>query len=240
MVPEIWSVMDKFFVISDIFLPLCPPNNPKNQNFEIMEKLPGDIIILCRCNIYKWQSYDVWILRSRACGTEFFAILDHFLHFYPLATQKSNFFWKMKKTPEYIITLQMCTINDNHKMYSSWDMECDSQIFSVLDNFLPSPNNPKKQNFEKMKEKTGDIIILHNCTINDNHMMYGSWNMKRDGQKFLLFWTVFRPLTPLTTQKIKILKNWTKFLNILFYTSVPKIMILCYTIPFLRYGAQWM
>ena len=46
--------------------------------------------------------------------------------------------------------------------------------FFVSDNFLPSPNNPKKQNFEKMKEETGDIIILHNCTINDNHMMYGS------------------------------------------------------------------
>ena len=102
--------------------------------------------------------------------------------------------------------------------------------FFVLDNFLPSSNNPKKQNFEKMKEKTGDITILHNCTINDNHMMYGSWNMKRDGQKFLLFWTVFCPLTHLTTQKIKILKNWTKFLNILFYTMSLKSW--SYAIPF--------
>ena len=42
--------------------------------------------------------------------------------------------------------------------------------------FLPfyPPNNPKNQNFEKMKKIPGDIIILHMCTINDNHMMYGS------------------------------------------------------------------
>ena len=36
------------------------------------------------------------------------------------------------------------------------------------------PKNPKNQNFEKMKKMPGDIIILHMCTINDNHMMYGS------------------------------------------------------------------
>ena len=38
---------------------------------------------------------------------------------------------------------------------------------------LYPPNNPKNQNFEKMKKTPGDIIILHKCTINDNHMMHG-------------------------------------------------------------------
>ena len=28
-----------------------------------------------------------------------------------------------------------------------------------------------------MKKQSGDIIILHSCNINDNHMMYGSRNM---------------------------------------------------------------
>ena len=35
----------------------------------------------------------------------------------------------------------------------------------------------KNQNLKKMKKTTGDIIILHilhKCTINENHMMYGS------------------------------------------------------------------
>ena len=38
---------------------------------------------------------------------------------------------------------------------------------------LLPPNNPEKQAFEKMKKPPGDII-LHKCTINDNHMMFGS------------------------------------------------------------------
>ena len=39
--------------------------------------------------------------------------------------------------------------------------------------FTP-PNNPKTEKFEKIKKKPADIIILHNCTINNNHIMYGS------------------------------------------------------------------
>ena len=103
-----------------------------------------------------------------------------------------------------------------------------------MDHFLPfyTPNNLKNQNFEKVKETPGDIIILHMCTINDNHMVYGSWDMERDRQNFLSFWTIFCPFTLLTTRKIKILKKWQKRLEISsFYTSVPKIMIICYTVP---------
>ena len=34
------------------------------------------------------------------------------------------------------------------------------------------PRNPENPNFEKMKKTPGDIIILHECTINDNHIWY--------------------------------------------------------------------
>ena len=37
-------------------------------------------------------------------------------------------------------------------------------------------------------------------TINDNHMMYGFWDMGHGRQNFLSFWTFFCPFTPLTTQ----------------------------------------
>ena len=49
------------------------------------------------------------------------------------------------------------------------------RIFAILDHFLPfyPANNPKNQNREKIKKTPGDII-LQMCTINDNHMMYGS------------------------------------------------------------------
>ena len=38
-------------------------------------------------------------------------------------------------------------------------------IFVILGHFLPfyPTNNPKNQNFEKMKKNPGDIIILHLC-----------------------------------------------------------------------------
>ena len=126
---------------------------------------------------------------------------------------------KLKKTSGDIIILHICSINDNHLRYGSWDMECDRQIFFVfLDCFLPFnllpfywPNNPKNQNFEKIKKKTpGGIIILHRCTISDNHMMYVPWDMEHDGQNFFSFWTVFCPFTPIATWKIKILKKWKK------------------------------
>ena len=129
----------------------------------------------------------------------------------------------------------MCTINENHMMYGSWDIECNRQnLFFILDHFFPfyPPDNPKNQKFEKMKKTPRDIIILHKCNINDNHMMYGSWDMKCNGQNFLSFSNVFCPFIPITTQKIKILKNWKKHLEIpSVYTSAPKIMIICYTIP---------
>ena len=57
------------------------------------------------------------------------------------------------------------------------------EIWSVTDKFFCHfgpfllfyhPNNPKNQNFVKMKKQPGDIIILHKYTINDNHMMYVS------------------------------------------------------------------
>ena len=51
-----------------------------------------------------------------------------------------------------------------------------TEFFVILDHFLLfyHTNNPKSQNFEKMNKGRGDIIILHKCTINESHMMYGS------------------------------------------------------------------
>ena len=54
-------------------------------------------------------------------------------------------------------------------------MWCDRENFVNLDHpFVPRPNNLKYQNFEKVKKTPGNVIILHMCTINENHMMYGS------------------------------------------------------------------
>ena len=148
---------------------------------------------------HKWQSHDVWFLRYEMQLTEFLVILDHFLLFYPPNNPKKQNFEKLKKLPGDIIIWHMCIIKDNHIMYSSWDMKRDGQNFlSFWTVFLPfySPNNPKNKNFEKMKRKSGDIINLQMYIINDNHMMYSSWDMKRDGHNFLSFWACFAILSP--------------------------------------------
>ena len=71
-------------------------------------------------------------------------------------------------------------------------------------------------------KKILDIIILYLCTANDHHIMYDSWDIELDRQNF----------TPPTNQKTKFWKTEEKNpLEILFYTSVPKIMIICYIVP---------
>ena len=100
------------------------------------------------------------------------------------------------------------------------------------------------------------------CTTNDDHIMYGSCDIKQDMSYWKNSWRYYHfkheyhkwksydvwfvryslgpsfallhpPLSrPLTTQRIKILKKWKKHLEISsFYTSVPKIMIIGYTVP---------
>ena len=51
-----------------------------------------------------------------------------------------------------------------------------TEFFVILDQFLLflPPNNQENKKFEKLKKTPGDIIILHMCTINDNHMIYSS------------------------------------------------------------------
>ena len=55
--------------------------------------------------------------------------------------------------------------------------------------------------------------------------------MKCNRQNFLSVWAKFCLFTLLTTQKIKNSEKMRKHLKISFYTSVPKIMIICYTVP---------
>ena len=52
MVPEIWSMTDRIFChFGPFFAPFAfyHPNNPKNQNFEKLNKRPGDTIISSMC-----------------------------------------------------------------------------------------------------------------------------------------------------------------------------------------------
>ena len=69
-------------------------------------------------------------------------------------------------------------------------------------------------------------------------MLYCSWDTECDRCNYFSFWAIFcpfspplPPISPVTTQKIKIKKKWNKHLEkSSFYTSEPKIMIICYTV----------
>ena len=95
----------------------------------------------------------------------------------------------MKKAPGDVIFLHMCTKTHNHVIYASWDVECDRQFFVIMSYSLPfyPISKPQNWNLEKVKKKPGDIILLHICTINEDHiMMYGSWDMESDRQFFVI------------------------------------------------------
>ena len=149
--------------------------------------------------------------------------------FYPPNNLENQNFEKMRKIVGDIIILHMCTINDHHVIYGSWDMECGRQNFVILGNFLPfyPNNNLKNKNLEKMKNTLGDIIILHKYTKNHNCLLYCSWDNACDRCNF--YWGIFCSFTPLTVGKIKIFKKREK----LIYQKLWS-----HEVWFLRYGAQ--
>ena len=94
-----------------------------------------------------------------------------------------------------------------------WSMT--DRIFCNFGRFFPFyPYNTKYQNFEQLKNKPEDIIILHKCTKNHDHMSYCSLDMVRSGCHFyFLFWAIFSHFTSLTARKIKIKKKKRKEKN---------------------------
>ena len=129
----------------------------------------------------------------------------------------------------------MCTINQDHMMYGSWDIKCKGQsFFVILGHFLPfdPPNNPKNQNFEKMKKSTWRYH--HFTQVYHKWQSYDIWFLRYQMQQtnFFVIFGHFLAFYAPKAQKIKISKSWKKHLEISsFYTIVPKIMIICYTVP---------
>ena len=132
---------------------------------------------------HKWQSYDVWILIE--CDKQI--LLSFFTIFWKICLEIFSFYTSL---PKIMIML-----------YCSWDMVHDgcNSYFSFFFLFfaLLHPNSLKYENFQKTKKTPRDVIILHKCTKNYNHMVYCSWDIERDGCNcYFSFWAIFCPFYP--------------------------------------------
>ena len=142
-----------------------------------MRKLAGDIITLHRCT--KNQDHMMYASWDMECDGHNFVIQGHFLPFNPLITQKIKFLEKCPGISSFYscvpkMTIIWCMVPEIWSVTIFFVIICGAffrftltaQLIKIL---------------EKWKKKTpGDIIILHMCTINDNHKMYGYWDMECD------------------------------------------------------------
>ena len=180
MLTQIWSATDIIFCHFRPFFALLPHYWPQKLKFGKNVKNTWRYYPFTHV-YHKSRSYDVWFLRYKVQRTKFFwHDGPFFCPFTLLTTKKKTKFWK-NKTP--------------------WD-----------------------------------IIILHLCTTNDNHIMYGSWDIKCDRQYFLSFWASFCPFTSLTIQKSIFWKN-EKNCWIYYYFTHEYHKSKSYDVWFLRYGA---
>ena len=140
----------------------------------------------------------------------------------------------MKKESGDVIILNLCNKKHDHMMYAYSDMECLHRHFlsfqAIFCSFAPLLTLEIKI-WDKCKETHGDIILLHMCTIIKIIwcMVPEIWNAT--DRIFFSSWASFCPFTPLAARKNENIKKWKHPLEISFYTSVPKIMIIHNTVP---------
>ena len=121
------------------------------------------------------------------------------------------------------------------------------EISSATDNFFChfgpffalSPPRPllisQKFKIKNIKIKPGDVIILHMCTINNNHVMYGSWDTEHDRQNFLSLSAIFWTFTPSRNPKIQNFEQMKKTHQRYYHFTPAYQKSWSYAILFLRY-----
>ena len=152
----------------------------------------------------------------------------------PMDPENQNF-KKMKKTLEAILILQMFNLNDSNMIYGFSDMECNRQIFlSYWTVFCPfSPLTTHKIKIFKNWKKPLELSSFHTsipkimticCTVPE------IWHVTDLIVVFILgyFLPFYLPNSP-KNQNLEKVKKTLEISS--FYNSVPKIMIICYTVP---------
>ena len=130
--------------------------------------------------------YNVWFWRYGAKQAYFFDNLWPFLPFYSHNNPENQNFEKKKKKCSVISSFY----NRAPQMTITWCIV--SKIMSTTHWILPlfylsslfftchfTSNNSENPNFEKRKTIPGDIITLHKCTKNHDHMLCCSWDISQ-------------------------------------------------------------
>ena len=115
-----------------------------------------------------------------------------FCTFTPLISWKIKILKKWKKAWRHY---HFTHVYHKWQSYDVWFLRYRvkwTELFVILDHFLlfyPPQKTQKIKILKKWRKMPGDIIICK-CPINDNHMMYGSWHMKCEGQFFFFFFVI--------------------------------------------------
>ena len=203
------------------FFALYHPKNPKNLNFVNENLLEISSFYTCAPKIRTilWCT----ILEIRSETNEKFCILEPFFALLsPTSRSRISKFWKIKKKKAGDFILLYIHVYHKWRSYDIWFLKCkvrQTEIFDIFGDFLPFQllDNLENQNFDTEKKTLGDIIILNICTVNKNHMMYGSWEIEHKRHNF---------------KKSKFSKEWKTHLKIL---SFYKHKWQSYNVWFLRY-----
>ena len=123
-------------------------------------------------------------------------ISGHFPPLCPKKLQKSKF-WKMKKFAGGTIILHMCTKNHNRDVwFLRYGVRQTNFFLSFWAIFSPFTSPLMILNIKILKKnekKCLEILSFYTymCTMNEDHMLYGSWNIRRNS---------FQPLDNLENQ----------------------------------------
>ena len=184
----------EFIVILSLFWYFYPTNNLQNQKFEKMKKTL-DIIGLHLFTINDNHTMH----RSWAMKCDELIFLSFWTIFCPftlLINPKNQNFQIIKKSPwrYYHFT----HVYHKWKSYDVWFLRYraqQAQFFVILEHFLPfyPLNNPKNQNFEKMKKNSR--IYYHFTHVNHKWHSHHVWFLRYGVQqtKFFVMLDYFLP-----------------------------------------------
>ena len=138
----------------------CPFTPLTIRKIKILRTWKKQMEILSWCMVP-----EIWSATDRI----FLSFLDRFLPFYHLNYPENQNFEKIKKPWRYHHFRQV-----HQKSWSHAILFLRYSLFFILGYFLCfyTPSYPINYFFKKKKKK--NVIILHNCTKNYDHMMYSS------------------------------------------------------------------